>query len=76
MLPDLVEAAKRAGSGVQWWAPPDLADAQAEIVAGALRNGRCSRHAVLIGDLAAMTIRAEALARALPVIPPPPRRGG
>lgn len=74
-LPDLVELAK-GHSAVQWWAPPDLAVIQAEIVHSSRKHGRCDRHAILIGDLVAMTIRQEAIMRAaLPTIPAPPRGG-
>jgi hypothetical protein len=71
-VPDLVELAKRYG-GVQWWRA-DLGMVQGEAVESSIKYGRCFRHAALIADLVAMTMREEAARRSLLAVPSGGRR--
>lgn len=57
-VPDL-SALAAIVAGVHWWTCDRIEIAQADAVHRLVRAGQCSRHAALLGDLVALTIRRE-----------------
>lgn len=64
-LPELQILAETV-AGVHWWACTNVPMVQADAVHRLVRDGRCARHAALIGALLAHAIAHEASMRTVP----------